>query len=488
MGYGEDGWPIMKIFDGASSAYTYDDLVFMPGHVAFDANTVDLGSHLTKTLALNSPIIAGASDSLTESDMAIAVGLAGGLGVVHRQQPTEAQAAMVQRVKGYMSGFILEPVTLDPSSTLLDLEKLRRNRGVSSVAITVNGKLGGKLVGIITARDIEGIDDVKMPLSQIMVRDVKSATEPISLHDAQERLRLEKVGKLPIVDAENRLISMVARCDMKKLRDFPKASKDKHGRLLCAAAVTAGDTARARTLIQAGADVLFVDICDGNLDQQAEFIRQLKGDFPQTSLVVGPVASCREAKRLAESGADALRAGCAPQLRAGGEVAAVGRAEASVVYQITKYARLHFEIPVFAEGGVHNSGQALKALCLGAAGVVLSEALLGTDEALGGEKKGFFQASLPTYTGRAGVTLPSTGAAGQVVRYLEEGLRRGLWSLGAASLPALHEAMLKGELRAECRCPFASQVCEARRLASLASPYPEVMPTLPDLSTGPNLY
>jgi IMP dehydrogenase len=420
--------------------------------------------------------------------MAIAVALGGGLGVIHSNQTPESQAEMIQSTKRFVRGFVLDPLTLDPDVEVAALRQIVRDRGIKTALITEDGKLGSKLLGIVSARDFENCEDPRTALSAVMVAPVVTAQEPISLKEAQDRLMYTKVGKLPIVDDQQRVMSMVTREDIKTLQNFPNASLDRHGQLLVGAFISL-ERDRARAVVEAGADVLFVDLSIGVLDEYVEFIKELKKDYPAVQIVVGRVSSCRSAKRVADAGADAIIVGSlAPQLSFGGEVGAASRAEATLVYMIAKYIKLHFnDIPIIADGGLRSGNQILKAFCLGASGIILSDALLGTDEALGlglGGDGASLESSVPMYIGRCGRAIESIGPVRPLIEYIEATVKHGMQDLGVQNVEDLHGALTRGDLRIECRCSFSTQVGDARKQAVQLSVHPEVLPSLPEVSTG----
>lgn len=507
---GMDGWPAYNVFDSAFATYHYDDIVFMPGHVSCEAAAIDVTSQLTKDIKLRTPIIS--SSQVTEDEMAIKMALAGGLGVIHRNQPAQDQAEMVRIVKRFMHGKILAPATLAPENTIADWAELAWSRGVESlsVPITEGGKLGEKLVGLVTARDAGYLhartkqtrdvaqndpdvqNDPRTPLRDVMVTDVVTAKASLSLQDAQDFLRSTKKGKLLLVDDDYQLVSMVTRSDLRKANDYPLVSRDENGQLLVGASVAVDDWKRARLIIEAGVDVLFVDVNMGDLESQLEFVGKLKADHPHVRIAVGLVSSARKAKRFIEAGADTIRAGDAsPQLACGGEMASVGRGDATAVFNVSRYIRAHFDLPVIADGLTRNSGHILKAFCLGASTVSLDDALLGTDEALRqglAYDTGSFEKPVPKYADPSGRVVESTGPVMTLVKYIEQGVKRGLQDVGVQDLTALHSALSRGELRMECRCTFAAQVAMARKRSVETSAYPVILPTLPHLpARGPHL-
>lgn len=500
-----DGWPADKALSGCTSGYGYDDVMFMPGHTSFEASEADIKGQLTIRISLRMPLLSAPVCSVTEWEMATNMALVGSMGFIHCNQTIESQAEMVRRVKRFVSGFILEPFVLSPKHTVADLVQLKASHGVGSVAITADGKLHSKLLGWVGARDTDTVPDQDKKtrtLETIMVKKVVTGQEPITLRDAQDLLRKAKVGKLPIVDADGRLMSIVARSDVKKFREFPIMSLSDTSQLLVGAAVDIGEDSysRAQALIGSGVDVLLLDGSEEGGDSQVELIKRLKAEFPETEIISGPAASCREAKRLADAGVDAVLIGSAVP-RGGYEVhgacAAVGRPEATAMFEVGQYVRKNYQIPAIAGPGVVSIGHAVKALCLGASAVLLCEPLAGTDEAPGagvlrhGARFKLSHGAEPIGGYRAGLSAKQTasvvplsfgravcqqGSVRGLLPYLCQGLRAGLQDLGAQSIPALHQALDNGELRVEVRSPYTAQLMAAAARTARDARKPEVMP------------
>ncbi|CAK9044999.1 unnamed protein product [Durusdinium trenchii] len=495
-----NGWPAGKVFDAATQSFTYDDLVFMPGLPNFESSEVDLSGHVTKNLKLRCPVLGSPSDTVTGPKMAIELALHGAMGIIHANQSVESQVNMVQAVKRFVSGFILEPFVMSPTQTLADLDKLKETKGVSSVPITHDGRLGGRLVGIVTARDTDLCEDRSECLCTVMTENIVTAKEPLAFAEAIDILKREKVGKLLILDAQDRLVSMVTRSDLKKVRDYPEMSRDLSGKLLVGAAVPAKegqpDEARANALAEAGANLLYL-FGDG-VDAQLELIQRLKVKYPSVELLAGPAASVREAKRLVQAGSDGVVAGTGCDV--GGDVeapkaVALGRGEATMVYEVAFYVTRNFALPVCA-AGVRSSAQALVAMGLGASSVILREPLAGATEAPTGGTAApplHHPHSLVSATGvRYGssrawerqVTVPRSVAMqvphrSQVkafLMYFFSGLQKGFRQIGFRNLQELHVALEKEALRMECRLPYGLQLREACIQAKRNSEFPLVAP------------
>ncbi|CAJ1393234.1 unnamed protein product [Effrenium voratum] len=496
-----DGWPAGKVFEAATQGFTYDDLVLMPGHANFEASEVELTSYVTKNIRLTMPVVSGPSDTVTEAKMATELALAGGLGIIHGNQSIQNQVEMVQAVKRFVSGFILEPKVLSPTHKLADLDKLKAATGIASVPVTENGQLGSKVVGIVTSRDSDLCEDRGEYLSRVMTEKLVTAKEPLAFEEALKVLKRKKVGKLLILDEEDRLVSMVTRSDLKKVRDYPSMSRDLSGKLLVGAAVPANegqpDWPRASALAEAGANLLYL-FGDG-VDSQLELIRKLKMEYPAVDILAGPATSVREAKRLVQAGADGIVAGTGCD--AGGDpvkapiAVAVGRGEATMVYEVAFYVTRNYKLPVCA-AGVRSSSQALLALSLGASSVMLREPLAGSEEAPGGG-----QATAPLHHAHSlvnsvatrygasrawerQVTVPRAVAAPVTHKscvkayllYFTSGLRNGFQDLGFRNLPELHHGLEKELLRMECRLPYSIQLREACCQAAQQSQHPVVVP------------
>ncbi|CAE7690497.1 impdh [Symbiodinium necroappetens] len=486
----QDGFSAAQVFGSktAMSGYTYDDLICLPGHINFGVHDVCLGSQFTKRISLRTPIVSSPMDTVTESNMAIAMALEGGIGVIHTNMAIEDQAREVSRVKKYKAGFILDPVCVLPTMTLDELDLLKTKHGFTGFPVTENGQMGAKLLGLVTKRDTDFIADRNTRLSAIMTpaKDLVTMREGCDLLEANALLQKSKKGKLPIMTQSGLLVAMVSRTDIKKNVEFPNATKEAVNKgLLVAAAIGTrpNDKERVRALVAAGVDAVVIDSSQGDSLFQHEMIKWIKSNFPDLQVVAGNVVTKRQAKNLIECGADALRVGmgigsiCTTQ-----EVCACGRAQASAVYNVAKLARM-YGVPILADGGISSPGHIVKALSLGAGAAMCGSLLAGTSETPGeyfysedgkrlkryrgmgsidAMKKGsddrYFgtTSSIKVAQGVSG-TVQDKGSIHRYIPYLTQGIRHGMQDIGAKSVDQLQAMLQEGQLRFELRSAAAQR-------------------------------
>jgi len=409
-----DGYSAKQIFGSTGSrGYTFDDLIVHPAHIDFGVDDVKLGTRVTKRIALGCPFVSSPMDTVTEEDMAIGMALQGGIGFIHAQSPVHVQAARVAAVKKFQNGFIGRPACMRPDQPISDLDELIAEKGISGVPLTVTGLIGGELIGLVEGKDVELVEDRSAPLSSVMTPrgELTTCTDPCTLSEANEALKRAKANYLCVVDAQGALRALTTRKDLIKNRDFPQAVTslpnyhDGNGAgrsLVVGAAVQlvnkhihenapAGHAAgeeefqtRARALVSAGADVIVVDSRHGDTAQQVEAIKWLKQTFPGTLEVIGGnVATGAQCKRLLEAGVDGLRVGMGVGSIATSQlVKATGRAQLSAIYHAAQMAR-SYGVPVIADGGIANTGCAIKALAMGASCVMMGSMFAGLKESPG---------------------------------------------------------------------------------------------------------
>jgi IMP dehydrogenase len=366
----------------AKEGLTFDDVLLLPASSQVLPNDVSTATRLTRGTSLAIPLVSAAMDTVTEARLAIALAREGGIGIVHRNLPIEAQAAEVDKVKRSESGMIVEPVTLPPAALVSEALELMATYHISGVPITDEDDL---LVGILTNRDLRFQKDASQPVSALMTaRDLVTAPVGTTLEEAEQILSRHKIEKLPVVDADGRLKGLITVKDIQKRIEYPDATKDAHGRLRVGAAVGVGPDAldRAAALVEAGADVLVLDTAHGHSQGVLDAARKLKGRF-DTELVVGNIATAEAAEALIAAGADALKIGQGPGSSCTTRVVAgVGVPQVTAIYECVQIAA-RYEIPVIADGGVTSSGDVAKAMAAGADTVMTGSLFAGTDEAPG---------------------------------------------------------------------------------------------------------
>lgn len=364
-------------------ALTYDDVLLVPAYSEILPRETDTSTKLTSNISLNIPIVSAAMDTVTESDLAIGIALEGGLGFIHKSMKIEEQAEQVRKVKRSQSGLILDPITLNIKSKVRDAEKIMREFKIGGIPVVDEE---GKLIGIITNRDLRFQKDLSVPVEKIMTKEnLITAQDGTTLDKAESILKEYKIEKLPVVNKKGKLTGLITYKDIQKKKNKPNACQDQYGRLRVGAAVgvTPDVLERIEALKSAGVDVISIDTAHGHSKGVIDAARSVKKKFPDLDLVVGNIATGEAARALAKAGAGAVKVGVGPgSICTTRVVAGVGLPQLSAVYEASK-ALKGSGVMVIADGGIRFSGDIVKAIAAGADCVMVGSLLAGTEEAPG---------------------------------------------------------------------------------------------------------
>jgi len=395
---------------------TFDDVLLIPAASNVLPANVDMTTYLTKNIKLNIPVMSAGMDTVTTSRMAIAMAREGGIGVIHKNMTIEEQAHEVDRVKRSENGVIIDPVSLSPEHTIADALQMMERYHISGVPIADNGKL----VGILTNRDLRFETDYSKKIADAMTKE-NLVTAPVgtSLYEAQAILAQHKIEKLPLVDEQGNLKGLITTKDIQKNEKYPNACKDSRGRLRVAAAVgiAANTIERATALVNAGVDCLVIDTAHGHSAGVIEMVKKLKATFPEVDLIAGNVATASATEALIKAGADCVKVGIGPgSICTTRVVAGIGVPQLSAVYDCYNVAK-QYGIPIIADGGIKYSGDICKAIAAGASVVMLGGLLAGTDESPG-EVEIYQGRSYKVYRGMGSIAAMKMGSSD---RYFQEG-------------------------------------------------------------------
>jgi IMP dehydrogenase len=408
-------------------AFTFDDVLLKPGLSDVLPSEVDIRTRITRGVLLNIPIIASAMDTVTEYQMAIAMAQAGGIGVIHRNFEPHQQAAQVRLVKKFESGMVVNPVTIYPEATLADALALMKEHNISGIPVVEggNGKPGavaGKLVGILTNRDVRFAADPRQKVADLMTKDgLITVREGVGQEEAKRLLHQHRIEKLVVVDAQYRCVGLITVKDIEKAVTNPNACKDAQGRLRVAAATTVGDLGFERTegLIEAGVDLVVVDTAHGHSKRVLEAVTRIKRKSNAVQVVAGNVATAEGAQALIDAGADAIKVGIGPgSICTTRMVAGVGVPQLTAIMDAVEAAKKS-STPVIADGGIKYSGDLAKALAAGADVAMVGSLLAGTDETPG-EAFLFQGRSYKSYRGMGSVGAMARGSAD---RYFQQDIK-----------------------------------------------------------------
>ena len=391
---------------------TFDDVLLEPGYSEVIPSEVDISSYITRNIPLNLPIVSSPMDTVTESEMAIAMAQLGGIGIIHKNMSIEQQAMQVDRVKRSEHGVIVDPVTLPPETPAGEAVRIMDERNIGGVPITVNGRL----VGILTRRDLRFLDSKNRPVSEIMTREgLVTAPENTKLEDAERILLENKVEKLLLVDDDYQLKGLITIRDIDKNLQFPRASKDSRGRLRVGAAIGVFDFERAAQLVEKGVDVLVVDSAHGHSRNVIETVAAIKQKM-LIDVIAGNVATVEGAKALANAGADAVKVGIGPgSICTTRIISGIGVPQLSAIANAAK-GLAGAGIPIIADGGIRFSGDITKALAAGAWTVMVGGLLAGVDESPG---------EMILYQGRSFKRYRGLGSLGAMIKGSSERYRQG---------------------------------------------------------------
>ena len=447
---------------------TFDDVLLIPAYSEVLPRDVSLETKISRNITLNVPLISAAMDTVTEAPLAIAIAREGGIGVIHKNMSIAEQARQVHAVKRAENGMITDPVTIERGATVADALAIMEEYHIGGIPVVDTDR---KLVGIVTNRDLRFETDANRPIDEVMTKDhLVTTSQSTDLEEAARILQQHKIEKLPVVDADGRLLGLVTYKDITKAKDKPMACKDKYGRLRVAAGigVTADSIERATALVEAGVDAIVIDTAHGHSAGVVRVLREVKEKFPQIDVVVGNIATGEAARYLVDNGADGVKVGIGPgSICTTRVIAGVGVPQLSAVYDVAK-ALEGTGVPLIADGGIRYSGDIVKALAAGAYSVMLGGMLAGVDETPGdtiiyngrkykayrgmgsleamekGSKDRYFQGNVSDAKKLVpegiAARVPYKGSLYEVVYQMLGGLRSGMGYCGAKNIDALHSA------------------------------------------------
>ena len=386
---------------------TFDDVLLQPAESAVLPAQADTSTRLTAAIELGIPLLSAAMDTVTEHALAIAMAQAGGIGVIHKNLDIERQAEEVKRVKRFEAGMVVNPITITPDQTLADAYQLMEQHNISGIPVTEDG--GGKLVGVLTNRDVRFASDPTQPVKELMTKKLVTVREGVNQAEAKKLLHEHRIEKLLVVDAQNRCVGLITVKDIEKAQKYPRACKDEHGRLRVAAATGVGDDglARAEALLDAGCDIIVIDTAHGHSQGVLSAVARVKNLSNYAQVLAGNVATSEGAKALIGAGADAVKVGIGPgSICTTRIVAGVGVPQLTAILSAAEEARKQ-NIPVIADGGIKYSGDLSKAIAAGADCAMIGSLFAGTDEAPG---------DVTLYQGRSYKSYRGMGSLGAMAR------------------------------------------------------------------------
>ena len=450
-----------------TEGFTFDDLLLVPGYSEVLPRDVDLSTKFSRNITLNAPIISAAMDTVTETNMAKAIAREGGIGVIHKNMSIERQADQVRAVKRAENGMILNPISTTRDKTVADALDTMAEYHIGGIPVV---DTDNRIVGIVTNRDLRFERNMSKLIDDVMTKEVVTTNQSTDLEAAADILQIHKIEKLPVVDADNKLIGLITYKDITQAKDKPLACKDEQGRLRVAAAigVTGDSIERANALVEAGVDAIIIDTAHGHSKGVADMLREVKKLHPNIDVIVGNIATGEAAKMLVEAGADGVKVGIGPgSICTTRIIAGVGMPQISAIYDVA-CALKDTGVPIIADGGLRYSGDIVKALAAGASSVMMGSLLAGTEESPG-ETVIFNGRKFKTYRGMGSLSamqkgskdryfqdaeddikklvpegiearVPFKGSLQEVVYQMVGGLRAGMGYCGAATIEQLHYA------------------------------------------------
>lgn len=395
-------------------ALTFDDVLLQPAKSSILPGEAKLVSRITKDITVNLPILSSAMDTVTEAPMAIAMAQAGGIGVIHRNLSPQEQAEEVKQVKRFESGMVVNPITIGPDASLKDAQELMSSRNISGIPVVQGagegGRFKGRLLGILTNRDVRFVTDNTVSVASVMTSDnLVTVSDDVNIQEAKKLLHQHRIEKLLVVDEAYQCVGLITVKDIEKAKSNPLAVKDGRGRLLAGAASTVGDDGyeRSRYLIEAGVDLLVIDTAHGHSQPVIDAIKRIKSQYPHVQLIAGNVATAEATRELIDAGADAIKVGIGPgSICTTRIVAGVGVPQLSAIMECVQQAAQD-DVPIIADGGIKYSGDMAKALAAGASCVMVGSLLGGTDESPG---------EVFLYQGRSYKSYRGMGSVGAMAR------------------------------------------------------------------------